>query len=141
VRTALAYLNWGRWVADCPEPGCNDARAVYHRVTGQRQTEDMCAKGHLFRIDMPPPALESQLVAVLSERALESDRSWYPKGHPRATLAGLPTGQSVAELVDEGKQVAQFRAAEERQEQGRLRELLTGLGLQVGPDGRVEGNI
>jgi hypothetical protein len=141
VKTALAYLNWGRFVADCPEPGCNDARAVYHPVTGQRQTEDVCAKGHPFAIEMPPPAVEAQLVAAVSERGLEADRSWYPKGHPRAMLAGLPTGQSVKELVEEGKQVAQFRAAEQEQEQGRLRELLVGLGLQVGPDGRVEGNI
>ena len=139
--TALAYLNWGRWVADCPEPGCQDARAVYHPVTGQRQTEDVCANGHHFVIEMPPTSLEAQLVAAVEERANDADRSWYPKGHKRATLAGLPTGQSVKELVDEGKQVAQFRAAEKQRERGRLRELLTELGMQVSPDGRVEGTI
>jgi hypothetical protein len=141
MRTALAYLNWGRWVADCPEPGCQDARAVYHPVTGQRQAEDVCANGHPFAIDMPPPPAEAQLVAAVAERANDADRSWYPTGHPRATLAGLPTGQTVRELIDEGKAVAQFRAAEKESERGRLRELLTGLGMKVGPDGRVEGAI
>jgi len=141
VRTALAYLNWGRWVADCPEAGCFDARAVYHPETGQRQAEDVCKNGHPFRIDMPPPSLEAQLLAAVVERQNDADRSWYPKGHPRATLAGLPTGQSVTELIAEGRQVETYRAAEQESERGRLRELLSGLGLKVGPDGRVEGNI
>lgn len=25
---AIAYLNWGRWVADCPTPGCTNAAGV-----------------------------------------------------------------------------------------------------------------
>lgn len=141
MKTALAYLNWGRWVADCPEPGCQDARAVYNPQTGQRQAQDLCVQGHPFLIEMPPPALEGQLVAAVADRANDADRSWYPKGHPRATLAGLPTGQTVKDLVDEGKQVAAFRAAENERETGRLRELLTGLGIKVHPDGRVEGSI
>jgi hypothetical protein len=125
VKTALAYLNWGRWVVDCPEPGCQDARCVYHPVTTERQTEDVCANGHPFLIEMPPPAMEGQLVAAVAERAHDADRSWYPHGHSRATLAGLPTGQTVSDLVAEGKQVAKFRAAEKERERGRLRELLT----------------
>ncbi len=141
MKTALAYLNWGRWVADCPHPGCHDARAVYHPTTGQRQTEDVCANGHPFTIDMPPANVEAQLVAAVAERTVDADRSWYPTGHPRATLLGLPTGQTVRDLIDEGKQVAKFRAEERESERGRLRELLTGLGMKVGPDGRVEGNI
>lgn len=141
MKTAPAYYNWGRWVVDCPERGCMDARAVYHPTTGQRQTQDVCAVGHPFAIVMPPPDLEAQIVAAVADRAEEADKSWYPKGHPRATLAGLPTGQTVAELTEEGKQVAAFRAAQKEREQGKLRELLTDLGMQVHPDGRVEGSI
>jgi hypothetical protein len=25
---AIAYLNWGRWVADCPNPACTNALKV-----------------------------------------------------------------------------------------------------------------
>jgi hypothetical protein len=25
---AIAYLNWARWVADCPTPGCGNAMTV-----------------------------------------------------------------------------------------------------------------
>jgi hypothetical protein len=141
VRTASASYDWGRWIAQCPEPGCTDARAVYHPQTGQRQSEDVCANGHPFRIEMPPPQLEAQIVAVLAERARDADKAWYPKGHAWATLAGFPTGQSPQELAEEGRHVATFRAAEKEREQEHLRELLTGLGIQVHPDGRVEGNI
>lgn len=141
MRTALAYYNWGRWVADCPEPGCNDARAVYHPQTGERQTQDVCANRHPFQIDMPPAQQEAQIAAALAERPVDADRSWYPRGHLRATLAGLPTGQTVRELAEEGRQVAAFRAAEKERETGRLRELLTTLGVQVRPDGTFEGSL
>lgn len=141
MRTAPAYLNWGRWVVDCPQPGCHDARAVYHPTTGQRQTEDVCYHGHPFVIVMPAPADEAQLLAAVADRPHEGDQSWYPRGHPRATLAGLPTGQTVTELADESRRVATFRAAERESERGRLRELLIGLGIQVSPDGVVRGNI
>lgn len=141
MRTAAAYYNWGRWIVDCPEPGCTDARAVYHPTTGARQTHDVCANGHPIQIDMPPPPVEAQIGAVLSERAVEADRSWYPTGHRRAVLSGLPTGQSVKELAEENRKVSAYRTAQRQHEQARVRELLADLGVTVGPDGRFEGKI
>jgi hypothetical protein len=139
--TGQAYYNWGRWVVDCPTPGCTDSRAVYNPETNQRQTHDTCARGHYFEIEMPPPGLEASIAAALSERPHEADQSWYPKGHARALLAGQPTGQTVQELVKESAEVAAYRAAEQQQEKGRLAELLETLGVAVRPDGTFEGRL
>lgn len=137
---AYAYHNFGRWVVDCPAPQCTDARAVYDK-NGIRQTEDTCARGHHFQIEMPPPALEAQITAVLSERVADEDKAWYPRGHERATLVGLPTGQSVADLRAEGEEVAKLRADEHGHRQERLRQALEEAGIRVRPDGTFEGSV
>lgn len=141
MRTALAYYNWGRFVCDCPEPGCDDARLVYHPQTGERQTQDVCAAGHPFAIQMPSPTDEAAIVTALADRANDADKSWYPDGFARAIALGQPTGQSPRELVAEGKQVAKLRTAEQQREQERRRELLTQLGVAVRPDGTFEGSL
>ncbi len=141
MRKALAYVNHGRFVADCPEPGCFDARAVYHPATGARQTEDVCANGHPFQIEMPPPQLEWQIVAELAKRPVDADRGWYPAGHVRAELAGFPTGQSVADLQAETREVEAFRAGQDAARAERLAALLAEHGIEVRPDGTFEGAI
>lgn len=143
MATAPAYYNYGRFVADCPQPGCTDARAVYHPQTGARQTEDVCAKGHRYQIDMPPPDLEAQIVAAVAARPEDADKAWYPRGHTRALLAGLPTGQSVDDLIRENEEVARFRADFDRARRARLAELLAeqGIEVMVNDDGTFEGKI
>lgn len=145
MTTALAYLNFGNWVVDCPEPGCFDARAVYAaRVKDgpiERHDWDVCANGHRFEIEMPPPRLEAAIVAAVSQRPFESDRAWYPQGHRRAILAGQVVGQTVDELIAENTRVAQFRAEEKARENYALRHLLAQMGIQVDPDGKFEGKI
>lgn len=147
MRTSRAYLNYGRWVAECPESGCNDARLVYEvdprtgHPTGRRLAGDVCANGHPFRIEMPPPDVEAQIVAAVADRAEDGDKAWYPQGHPRALLTGRPHGQSPAELRAEGCEVAAFRAAGRDRDRDRIREVLAGLGIEVRPDGTFEGSL
>jgi hypothetical protein len=144
---ALAYLNHGRFVADCPAPGCNDARLVYEVnpqtgvPTGRRLEQDVCAKGHPFDIVMPPAQLEAQIVAAVADRPDDADKAWYPKAHVRAALAGLPTGQSVAELVAENDEVAHYRAAQDVARRDQLAQLLVDHGIEVNDDGTFKGKI
>lgn len=147
MRTALAYLNWGRWVADCPEPGCADARSVYTQdpdsgaYVGEPHTEDVCAHGHPFRIAMPPPTMEARIVAAVGGRPDDADKSWYPRGHSRAAAQGFPIGQSVDDLLAENDEVSAFRAAQSDSREKRLREMLLELGVEVGPDGSFNGQV
>ncbi len=141
MRKALAYVNHGRFVADCPEPGCFDARAVYHPATGVRQTEDVCANGHPFQIVMPPAGLEAQIVAELAKRPNPADQGWYTAGHVRAELAGFPTGQSVADLQAETREVETFRAGQSAERKNRLAAILAEHGVKVRPDGTFEGAL
>ncbi|HET6214913.1 MAG TPA: hypothetical protein VFE14_18745, partial [Micromonosporaceae bacterium] len=90
---------------------------------------------------MPPPELEAQIVAVLSERAAEPDKSWYPRGHQWAMLNGFPTGQSVEDLLAENREVARFRAAQDEARKARLAAILAEHGIEVRPDGTFEGVV
>jgi hypothetical protein len=93
VAEALAYLNHGRWVADCAGPDCYDARELTPGDTSMR-----CVRGHVSGIRWAAdPAPIEAAVAVRQER----NRNWFPEGHPLATEVGWPTGQSVEELHEE----------------------------------------
>jgi hypothetical protein len=144
---ARAYLNYGRWVAECPAPGCTDARAIYPEdpITGivspRANTQDVCANGHPFAIEMPPADLEGQIVTAVSERPNEADQAWYPTGHPAAIRAGQPSGQSVTDLLTENQEVAEYRAAQEARQREELLETLGKLGIEVQPDGSFTGSI
>jgi hypothetical protein len=147
MRKSLAYLNHARWVADCPEPGCHDARLVYEVhpktgvPTGRKLTEDVCANGHRFEIVMPPAEFEAQVAAAVAGRAEDADKAWYPRGHERAMLAGLPTGQSIDDLTRENHEVARFRAAQSESRKAQLAAALAELGIEIRDDGTFEGQI
>jgi|SRR5690349_7648748 len=106
---ALAYVNWGRWVADCPVDGCTDARAIYPTNAAGEPTgmgpviDHVCTSGHPFMVELPAPTTEAQIVSALSERASEKRKNWFPKGHPLAVLTGQPHGQSVRDLRREAE--------------------------------------
>lgn len=147
MKSSLAFLDHGQWKADCPEPGCGDARLVYEVhprtgvPTGRRLTEDVCAKGHHFAIVMPPPEFEAQVMAAVAGRVEDADKGWYPRGHVRAMLAGLPTGQSIDDLVRENDEVVRFRAAQDEARKARLAAVLADLGIEVRDDGTFEGSV
>lgn len=91
----LAYLNWGRWVADCPVLGCTSAVGLDHR-----QTMAHCAECHqVATVEWPDnvPDLER----VLWQRPEPGNRNWFPADHPMAIRGGLPHGQTVADLETE----------------------------------------
>lgn len=135
MNEALAYFNWGRWVVDCPQPGCSDAREVK-----PPQLEDVCVNGHPFRIVMPPVEEAAAIAAELRKRVRDADQSWYPRGHVRAELAGQPTGQTLAQLRDETGMVEAERARQQA-ERDQLVATLAKNGISISPDGRFEGRV
>lgn len=144
---SLAFLDHGFWKADCPEPGCGDARLVYEInprtgvPTGRRLTEDVCAKGHRFEIVMPSPEFEARVMAAVAVRVEDADKAWFPRGHVRAALAGIPTGQSVDDLVRENDDVVRFRTALAESRRAQLAAVLADLGIEVRDDGTFEGSV
>lgn len=131
MKTALAYYNWGRFVAECPADGCGDAREVR-----PEQTTEQCANGHRFDVEWPADA--ARIVATLAQRP-EKYRSWFPKNHPLAVRTGQPHGQSLRDLnaetewLEQREQDAAGRAA-------KARAALAELGLDLDLDtGRVRG--
>lgn len=133
MNTSLAFLDWGRWVADCPE--CLDAQLVYEGTV--RRDRATCTNGHAFDIEMPDPDVEREIVAALAGRS-EAERMWYPEDHARAREAGLPVGQSPDELRAED---AALRSAGREAAQDDLRAALAGAGIEVGPDGAFSGTL
>lgn len=86
------YVNWGRLVADCEK--CSDAQTV---EPGRRMMR--CVAGHDTELEFDEAL--PQVMAVLGERAEESRRNWFPRGHSLAVKTGQPHGQSITELRDE----------------------------------------
>jgi hypothetical protein len=134
---ALAYLNYGRWVADCPQ--CNDARLVYHPDTGERQSTDRCINGHLIEFEMPSPGAERALTEALDGRR-EATKTWHPPGHARAEAAGLPVGEPV-QNVRARTEAEIAEAQSEQEERAELLATLERLGVQVGRDGSFSGRV
>lgn len=94
---AVAYMNWGRWISDCPREDCSYAfklepgQEMY--VCRTRQGEGCGAEAP---IEWPPDAAEIE--AELQRRPVTSTRNWYPPGHPLAVATGNPDGQTVDDL-------------------------------------------
>jgi hypothetical protein len=106
--TARAYVNWGRWVAACPNPACNSAEEI-HPWQGYACTHVGCQHAvwpqtlyhctecrAMAPIEWPPDA--GEIWAALSDRPALSNRNWYPADHHFALRWGVPHGQSPAEL-------------------------------------------
>lgn len=98
---ARAYVNHGRWVADCPaECGC----AL--RLDPQ-QASFACPECYtITEIEWPdnPDAIWQALL----ERPKVRNRNWFPASHELAIRANLPHGQTAAELL---KEQADFEGA------------------------------
>lgn len=92
---ARAYANHGRWLADCPRPHCGSAE----KLAGGQPWFRCSACGAQAPVDWPPDAPE--LAAVLAARGNPKWMNWYPAGHDVAERCGLPSGQSVADLLAE----------------------------------------
>lgn len=91
---ARAYVNFGRWIADCP----TDCKSAAELVPGQ--TTYHCTEcKHISQVEWPDQAQE--IMDALERRPAPRNRNWYPAGHTLAQRAGLPEGQTVEELVEE----------------------------------------
>lgn len=96
--TAYAYVNHGRWIADCTRLHCGGAellsagQAVLH-CSNCRQVQDV-------RWPDDPDGIW----AALAARPVPQTRNWAPAGHRQAHACGVPDGQSVADLLDETRE-------------------------------------
>lgn len=91
---ARAYVNFGRWIADCPTD-CGSAL----QLQAQQGMFHCVECGHIAPVEWPEDA--DPITEELAKRPAPRNRNWFPKGHDLALRAGLPHGQSVKELQDE----------------------------------------
>jgi hypothetical protein len=105
---ARAYVYAGDWVADCPR-ACGNVEHLFDRANPRdlssartaRKPVYHCSYCQYFTGDIEWPADAEEIVAALSVRPIPHTRNWYPSDHEVAVRAGIPHGQSVADLVDE----------------------------------------
>lgn len=100
---AYAYVNHGRWVADCPA-GCGSALNLR-----PRETTYVCAVfdggqmvagcGACSAVAWPAGAV--WIWDALLRRPNPLTRNWAPAGHRQALATGFPQGQTVADLIAE----------------------------------------
>jgi hypothetical protein len=99
---ARAYVNWGRWLADCPRDGCLYAFAL---KPGQERYECRTKNGEGCGAEatIEWPADAEQIDAELKRRPLQQTRNWFPRDHELAVATNSPHGQSVADLRAEAE--------------------------------------
>lgn len=94
---ARAYVNYGRWIADCPA-GCGSALAL-----SERQATFHCVECQtVASVDWPKNSTE--IWEALQERPARRYQNWFPSNHDLALKSGCPHGQSVKDLRDETKE-------------------------------------
>lgn len=97
---ARAYVNFGRWIADCPT-GCGNAAGLQ-----PGQGTFMCNPpggcGFMTSVEWPNNA--NEIWEALEERPIPKTRNWFPSNHDLALRAGCPHGQTPADLRDEAKE-------------------------------------
>lgn len=91
---ARAYVNFSRWVADCPME-CGGALELAPGMLLFACPE--CKT--MSEIEWPPNA--DEIWEVLQERKVPRTRNWFPSGHVIALKGGYPHGQTPAQLRDE----------------------------------------
>lgn len=98
---AVAYVNEGRWVADCPSEGCHGAMLLL----GDRRAGFLCGScfnaevGHRYR-PVQWPEERPDIEAVLAERPVPGTRNWTPAARPGWSRG---RGETVADLVAENE--------------------------------------
>lgn len=79
---ALVRVHWGRWIADCPRPGCTNsehhgADPVTRHVGGLTGSAFRCAHCSLACQAVWPPNVDD-INTLLSQRPVPSTRNWLP---------------------------------------------------------------
>lgn len=91
---ARAYVNFGRWIADCPMD-CGSAL----QLRDAQPTFDCVECGFSTEIEWPDNV--NDIWSALLERPAKRNRNWFPSNHTLALRSFSPHGQSVQELRDE----------------------------------------
>lgn len=92
-----AYVNHGRWVAECPRKFCGNAMKLKPRqAIYECHGEGGC--GMVASIEWPDNVEE--IWEALLKRPVPATRNWIPIGHHYADL-GFPAGQTPRELLEE----------------------------------------
>jgi hypothetical protein len=94
---ARAYVNHGRWVADCPVD-CGAALRLDWGEVNFYCPECMT----ISTVDWPVNV--SGIWDALAKRRNPKTRNWYPPEHPVALKGNIPHGQTVRDLEDETKE-------------------------------------
>jgi hypothetical protein len=94
---ARAYVNHGRWIAECPRD-CGGAMQLEPKQAGYACGE--CQ--HMCSVEWPADA--DGIWAALMERSIPRTRNWFPAGHVLALKCGAPTGQTPSDLREEQKE-------------------------------------
>lgn len=91
---ARAYVNHGRWVADCPV-GCGGALSL-----NWGEVNFYCPECHTITPVEWPPNVD-EIMEELEKRVNPRTRNWFPKDHEVAVRGSIPHGQTVEELREE----------------------------------------
>lgn len=95
--TTQAYVNHGRWIADCTDPDCGNAESL---ELGQSAV--LCTNCQaLHSVEWPPDAVDIDM--VLERRPVPQTRNWSPAGHRQSLAVGMPQGQTVLDLIRENE--------------------------------------
>lgn len=98
---ARAYVNFGRWIADCPMD-CGSALALQG---GQGMFH--CPEcNYMAEVEWPNNA--DAIWQQLMHRPAKRNRNWFPSNHQLALRSGSPHGQSPAELAEETEENRQW---------------------------------
>ncbi len=97
---ARAYVNFGRWIADCPL-GCGGAQQLE-----PNQTSFFCSPpagcGHMSTVEWP--SSPDSIWDALMERPMPKTRNWFPEDHELAIRANCPHGQTAKQLREEASE-------------------------------------
>lgn len=91
---ARAYVNFGRWIADCPMD-CGSAMQLT-----ERQGMYQCVECG-FATDVEWPGNADEIWEALADRPAKRNRNWFPPEHSLALRSFSPHGQTPAELRQE----------------------------------------
>ncbi len=94
-----AYVNHGRWIADCCRDYCNNAYALE-----RNQLTFFCNpefQGCGMEAAIIWPLNVEEITAALSARPVPATRNWFPSGHELALRSGCAHGQTPRELMEE----------------------------------------
>lgn len=78
-----AYLNYGRWVVDCPHFGCHGAMKVIvgtTRIECNCQDDLVCEHGDVCSRPIEPlfPDDSARIMEIVAQRPRRANRNWLP---------------------------------------------------------------